>query len=107
MIEYKLIKEFEIPPYLLYPKANVTKWDIGEKRGWFDYYPPIGWLRIGLNVLGKYDNGNNDWYNGGEKEWAIAYHGTNRKNIKSILINGFKIGPHQIHRDSHDIYHPN
>ena len=109
LVEYILIKDFEIPPYLLYPKANVTKWGIGEKRGGFDYYPPIGWLGIGLNVLGKYDNGNNDWlnYNGGEKEWAIAYHGTNRKNIKSILIDGLKCGPNQFHRDSRDIYHPN
>ena len=70
--------------------------------------PPIGWIGIGLNVLGKYDNGSNEWlnYNGGDKEWAIAYHGTSGKFLKSILINGFMIGSSQFYQNSRDIYHP-
>jgi len=94
-VEYILIGEMGLPPYLLYPKANVTQWGFGEKRGGFDYYPPIGWIGIGLNVLGKYDNGNNEWLNhdGGDKEWAIAYHGIDGKFLKTILISGFKVGP--------------
>ncbi len=30
-------------------------------RGTEKYYPPYGWIGIGLNVLGQYDNGNDEW----------------------------------------------
>ena len=42
-------------------------WGVNEKRGGFPYLPPPkGWKGYGLKVLGKYDNGNDDWlaYNG-------------------------------------------
>jgi len=50
-------------------------WGIGEKRGGFDYIPPIGWIGYGLSVKNKYDGGNNDWlsYNHPKNEYAIAY----------------------------------
>ena len=49
----------------------------GQKRGTYDYFPPIGWKAFGLKVLDKYDEGNNDWIakDGNENEWAVAYHG--------------------------------
>jgi hypothetical protein len=46
-------------------------------RGTEIYDPPYGWIGIGLNVLGKYDEGNNDWLTNksNSSKWAIAYHG--------------------------------
>jgi hypothetical protein len=32
-----------------------------EYRGGWPYYQPVKCKRYGLNVLGKYDNGNNNW----------------------------------------------
>ena len=48
-----------------------------KKRRIYLYRPPLGWIGYGLNVIGNYDNGNNDWlaYNGNKNEWAVAYHG--------------------------------
>ena len=47
----------------------------GGKRGGKKYIPPMGW--IWLNVMNKYENGNNDWLtiNGNANEWAVDYHG--------------------------------
>jgi hypothetical protein len=86
-------------------------WGVGEKRGGFDYIPPQGWKGYGLKVLGKYDNGNDDWlaYNGNPNEWAVAYHGigtrlgsdfTVEKATSSILAGGFKAGSRQAYADS-------
>ena len=66
-------------------------WAQGENRGGRVYNPPKGWIGFGLNVLGKYDNGNNDWLacNGREGEWCVAYHGACVRNtsdeIKQII----------------------
>ena len=79
-------------------------WGEGEKRGGFDYIPPKGWKGYGLKVLGKYDNGSDDWlaYNGNDNEWTVAYHGirtnivsTVEKAAESILSGGFKAGKNQ------------
>jgi hypothetical protein len=82
-----------------------------------DYYPPIGWFGIGLNVNVNRYNDNNNWLNK-KTGWATAYHGLrlldtkdnkyhikncnkydlNRKlelTIKSIIENGLKIGINQ------------
>ena len=58
-----------------------------EKRGKFTYFPPDNnWIGFGLKVLGRYDNGNDNWIkmNGNENEWAIAYHGTSENAVKPI-----------------------
>ena len=62
-------------------------WGFNEKRGNEDYYPPQGWIRVGVSVYNQYDNRNNDWlsYEGGEGEWCIAYHGIDPK--KDIELN--------------------
>ena len=56
-------------------------------RGTEKYDPPYGWIGIGLNVLNKYDNGNNDWLtnNINSSKWAIAYHGISPKNQPNII----------------------
>ena len=93
-------------------------WAVGEKRGGLDYIPPPqGWKGYGLNVLDKYDNGNNDWLscNGNQNEWAIAYHGigtklgsnfTLEKATANILAGGFKAGSGQAYENYLDDNHP-
>ena len=80
-------------------------WPVGEKRGNMDYYPPIGWVGHGLRVLGKYDNGDDTWLgmNNSAKEWCVAYHGTNIKFAKSILLSNLKPGINQVHKDCDNI----
>ena len=95
-------------------------WGENEKRGGFNYYPPKGWKGFGLKVLGKYDNGNDDWitYNGNPNEWAIAYHGigaggsckTVEQATEYIYKGGFKAGNGQVHENQKNIntrYKPN
>ena len=107
LIENILINEFKFTKDLLYSELNATNWGNKGKKGGFDYNPPNGWIGIGLNVLGKYDNGNDDWVkdNGNKNEWAVSYHNTKGIYLKSIVTNGFKIGQSQSYKDSNDIYH--
>ena len=76
--ENLIFKACKLTKNMLDAKGNRSSgWGIGEKRGGFPYRPPEGWIGYGLNVRGKYDNGNDDWlaYNGNKNEWAVAYHG--------------------------------
>jgi len=92
------------------------KWAQGEMRGGKPYIPPNGWIGYGLNVLNKYDNGNNDWLacNGRQGEWCIAYHGAChgqssddvKKNIKAILETNLRPGGGQAYKDYNDDNHP-
>jgi hypothetical protein len=93
------------------------KWAKNEKRGGKKYIPPKGWIGFGLNVLNKYDDGNNDWLacNGREGEWCVAYHGACRnlesdevkKTVQLILKENLKPGTGQSFQDYDDLYHPN
>ena len=95
---------------------RVDGWGINEQRGKLQYYPPLGWKGIGLKVLDKYDQGNNDWIgmNNAEGEWCVAYHGVGRfhnseevKKITGKIYNSeFKPGDNQDHKDHEDINHP-
>ena len=96
---------------------NLTgKWAHGENRGGRPYNPPDGWIGFGLNVLNKYDNGNNDWLacDGRPGEWCIAYHGACVHNtseqikqiIKPILQNNLKPGAGQAYAGYDDACHP-
>ena len=91
-------------------------WGENEKRGNMPYDPPKGWIGIGLNVLDKYDNGDNTWI-GMENikgEWCVAYHGVGQleepnkvKDIVSKIIRDkFKPGMGQEHEDCDDNNHP-
>ena len=86
----------------------------GEMRGNKPYYPPSGWIGIGLKVIDKYED--NDWIAMENKkgEWCVAYHGVGNKKesdkVKkitgSIYKSQFKIGPNQMHENCDDIFHP-
>ena len=81
---------------------------MGEKRGGKDYYPPYGWIGHGLNVLGRYDGGDDTWIGmkNKEGEWCVAYHGTGMNCVKAILETKFKPGGGQVHANDHDLNHP-
>ena len=91
------------------------KWARREKRGGFDYIPPIGWVGFGLNVINKYDNKNNDWLacDGRPGEWCVGYHGIGRNQssdevrnmIKSILKINLQPGKAQAFKNDIDIKH--
>ena len=111
----------KLTPDMLDSRGNrESGWGENEKRGGFNYYPPKGWKGFGLKVLGKYDDGNDDWitYNGNPNEWAIAYHGigvggncqTVEQATNNIYIGGLKAGGGQAHKDQKNIntrYKPN
>ena len=91
-------------------------WGENEKRGNMPYDPPKGWIGIGLNVLDKYDNGDNTWIGmqNVKGEWCVVYHGVGQskesnqvKDITSKIIGDkFKPGIRQVHSDHEDNYHP-
>ena len=92
------------------------KWAHGENRGGKPYNPPDGWVGFGLNVINRFDNGNNDWLacDGRPGEWCVAYHGACRNNnseqikqiIKPILQQNLKPGAGQGYAGYDDIFHP-
>ena len=95
---------------------RIDGWGINENRGNKPYNPPLGWVGIGLKVLDKYDNGNNEWIgmNNSIGEWCVAYHGVGRfqtsDSVKHITGNiykgGFIAGKNQAHENHNDQYHP-
>ena len=101
---------------MLDPKGNrISGWGKGEYSGGFLYEPPEGWMGFGLNVIGKYDNGNDDWlaHDGNKNEWAIAYHGVHgvRANpleqaVGNIYKGGFKVGKNQYYEESINRFKP-
>lgn len=98
-------------------RGNRTKdWGVGQKRGREQYYPPEGWIGIGIKVFDKYFN--DKWLDmqnkPGEDEWVVAYHGVGRGQCvrdvngipSSIIGMGFKAGKAQEHKNCEDSYHP-
>lgn len=107
---------FKLKKYMLDSRGNIYKgWSIGEKRGNFPYYPPLGWIGFGLKVWDRFDN--NKWLgnNNAKGEWAVAYHGVGRNqssdDVKKItnkicLSFVFKPGSFQYHQNCLDENHP-
>ena len=98
------------------PRGNkFESWSNNQKRGNYFYDPPIGWIGIGLNVLFKFDNGNNTWIgnNNSKGEWAVAYHGVGcgqssenvQRIIRYIFNSGFRPGVRQIYENFEDLNH--
>jgi hypothetical protein len=68
------------------------------KRGSEDYNPPYGWIGIGLNISGKYNENEDDkdgkWiFEKKDSKWANAYLGFNQENNSNnkIIIKPFAI----------------
>ena len=89
-------------------------WGINKTRGNKPYYPPLGWIGIGLRVKGKYNN--DSWIGNANNpgEWCVAYHGVgcwqSSDSVKDITGKickyNFKPGPRQVHMYCDNIYNP-
>ena len=88
------------------------KWEKIEYMGGKLYKPPNSWIGFGLNVLNKYDKGNNDrlTYNGRTLKWCVAYHGAirgkNSDEVKRIIKIILEINLKADGGQSFDINHP-
>ena len=118
LVSEVIVNVMNLNPDLLSGLGNnlLGEWAQGENRGGRPYKPPNGWIGYGLNVLNKYDNGNNDWLacNGRPGEWCIAYHGACngqssdnvKKGIKCILETNLRPGGGQACQNHSDLNHP-
>ena len=98
---------------MLDSKGNkLDGWSINEKRGEFEYDPPLGWIGFGLKVKGKYED--DYWIDKNNKlNWCNAYHGVAKNqssdSIKKIIgiiyKSGFKNSHGQAYQFYDDIYH--
>ena len=69
-----------------WPKKNLM-------RGGKKYYPPYGWIGIGLRLKNKFGKTNSAWFGreNNEGEWPVAYHGVGKGNVLQRclkIING-------------------
>ena len=90
-IKYKLLikdfgvgeENFDNTGNLLVPNTRQNRF-----RGKEIYDPPYNWLGLGLSVLGKFDDGNDDWLEdiSDKSEWAIAYRGISSKKQEHIKV---------------------
>jgi hypothetical protein len=91
-------------PIIMSPEFLNPGWDfdfadeddsaVEHWRGNERYYRPIPAFRFAINVAAKYP-GAQDWLGTGANDpqvWPVAFHGTNSKNIDSILKNGLFAG---------------
>jgi len=56
------------------------------------YFYPVGWKGYALKVVGKYDNGNDNWLlmDNNSEEWYVMFHGTHKDFCKNIVKDGLK-----------------
>ena len=104
IIEEQLINECILSTNILDPKGNnFNNWGINENRGNKPYDPPLGWIGIGLKVMGLYDKGDNSWISmdNNNSEWCVAYCNIGGK-IKKYEN---KTSRKNIHKDHEDINH--
>ena len=67
-----------------------------QRRGGMEYKQPSSeWVRVGLSVKGKYDNGNDDWLmmNGNPGEWAVGFHGSSTPDRNRGIASSREIRP--------------
>ena len=91
-----LLSACKLNPNMLYSKVNNRDggWGKNEKRGGKIYYPPIGWVGYGLNVVDAYED--NIWlgYQNIGEEWSVAYNGIgtglidNKSLSQSVIQSG-------------------
>ena len=112
--EKPLLEALEISPKIFNPLGDRYRdWGKNEIRGGENYIPPEdGWIGIGLNVLGKYDNGNDSWinYKNQDGEFAIAYSGLNNFLNKDLNISTndlsqdlLKVQKNKLYRDQKNL----
>ena len=109
---YFLLFICKLPLMYLDGRGNTLPgdWVMGRKNGppgyLKEYYPPEGWIGIGLRVLNLFDNGDNKWLGdkNQEGEWYTAYHAIKKIDIiNNILFNGFRRGAFQEYKNCNNI----
>jgi len=75
-----------------------------EVRGGLRYSIPKGWKRFSCRVKGKFGD-DNSWLrlDGGDGEWAVAYHGTSYEALVPILDGGLIVGAAQAFKKDKDV----
>ena len=70
----------------IYNNNNINN---SQRRGGEEYLSPIYWTAFGINVLGKYDFGNNKWLGNKNEpgEFAVAYYGINNISNNNLIQN--------------------
>ena len=69
--------------------------------------PPRGWKRKGLNVIKKFDNGDETWLETNDNAWPVAYHGIRHFPdfaISKIIKGGLRSGHNNAYTDKPAIY---
>ena len=91
-----VLKSNLLDPAFSYDFTNEIDDGTQYMRGGKVYKRPYGWLRIALNVIGKYDD--DDWLGpmgarkeSCSKEWPVSYHGTNKDGETGIAEEGYKL----------------
>ena len=117
IVEELLIKQCQINKKLIDYKGHFIMPNKSNNfiRGNEKYFPPYGWIGIGLKVLGKYDD--DSWIidNSKESKWSTAYQGVGGnlcssqvlKKLRTKIINGLKDGQSQYKCNYNDKRHKN
>ena len=92
-------EDFDTAGDFRFPNENGDE----QKRGGMPYYQPnSNWIRLGLRVKGRYDDGNDDWLmmNGNPREWAVAFHGSTEAGTRGIAQSRIFLtsGEGQVHK---------
>lgn len=108
-------KANQIPVFVLKPEDFDPKGDFQfpckdgdtQERGGMTYKQPCSnWVRIGLSVSGRFDNGNDDWLgmDGNPNEWTVGFHGSSVEGMKNIAASReIRSGARQMFCDDVDI----
>ena len=106
LIHLLLLKkeDFDTAGDFRFPNENGDE----QKRGGMTYYQPnSNWIRLGLRVKGRYDNGNDDWLmmNGNPREWAVAFHGSKETGTREIAQSRIFLtsGERQVYKTDKDV----
>ena len=97
-------EDFDTAGDFRFPNENGEE----QKRGGMPYYQPnSNWIRLGLRVKGRYDDGNDDWLmmNGNPREWAVGFHGSDQDGTRAIAQSRIFLtsGKGQVHEMREDI----
>lgn len=86
-------------------KGNSMDFNSSENmfRGKEKYFPPYGWIGIGLKAIGKYEDDNWLKLKDESSEWANSFHPISDVNlIKTMIKEGLKPGKFQDQKDEND-----
>ena len=112
-----LLSGCKLNPFMLDERGNNCDggWGFGEMRGNHEYYPPEGWVGIGLRVIDRFDKGDNAWidYRNKKGEWSVAYHGVGSllgnsealNMINFLNMENIQTGIRQNFKESKDFFH--